>query len=211
MKNSTKITKSGRIFKTTLLDCESCEKEYEVVYLNKKKHDLCKKCYSKKWTKENYKLSLEASSRWKRKHKEQVNKINKKYRDHNIDKFKKIRLSNRKRNKEKIDEITKISKLKKPLKYKLLSKMGKAKRRSYGNEFNIKESDLLKKYNFQDGACVYCGSDLGINFHLDHIQPISRNGDNSLKNLQLLCPTCNLSKNNKTDEEYRKYISFMNC
>jgi 5-methylcytosine-specific restriction endonuclease McrA len=30
--------------------------------------------------------------------------------------------------------------------------------------------------------------------HVDHILPLALGGDNRRKNIQLLCPTCNLSK-----------------
>lgn len=39
---------------------------------------------------------------------------------------------------------------------------------------------------------------------LDHVIPISRGGMNIDDNVQLLCPTCNLSKGAKTMEEWRE-------
>ena len=40
--------------------------------------------------------------------------------------------------------------------------------------------------------------------HLEHKIPLSRDGTNLRENLDIACQVCNLRKNNKTEEEYRK-------
>lgn len=52
-------------------------------------------------------------------------------------------------------------------------------------------------YKRDKGCCVYCGSTH--NLQIDHIIPVSKGGATTLKNLQLLCQTCNLKKSNKID------------
>jgi 5-methylcytosine-specific restriction endonuclease McrA len=54
----------------------------------------------------------------------------------------------------------------------------------------------------QDYLCAACSIFLST-YHVDHIIPISRGGTNWVINLQILCPTCNMSKNNKTMDEWK--------
>jgi hypothetical protein len=55
----------------------------------------------------------------------------------------------------------------------------------------------------RDGhQCVYCGNCVGP-FHLDHVFPFSRGGSDTADNLAVSCQTCNLSKGDKTLEEWR--------
>ena len=44
-------------------------------------------------------------------------------------------------------------------------------------------------------CCIYCNSKE--NLTIDHITPLSRNGDNNMNNLVLSCKSCNSSKHNK--------------
>lgn len=57
--------------------------------------------------------------------------------------------------------------------------------------------DIVALYVFQKGKCVVCKVSLSNSYHVDHITPLSLNGSNDKGNLQLLCPSCNMSKSNK--------------
>lgn len=46
----------------------------------------------------------------------------------------------------------------------------------------------------QGGRCAYCREKLGREVHIDHVMPLALGGHNRRSNLQLTCPTCNLSK-----------------
>ena len=56
---------------------------------------------------------------------------------------------------------------------------------------------LLERFG---GKCAYCGAP---HEHWDHVVPISRGGEHSIRNLLPSCAPCNLSKGAKTIEEWR--------
>lgn len=59
--------------------------------------------------------------------------------------------------------------------------------------------DLLSTWT---GICPFCGKDAKPTF--DHIKPLTKGGIHSLHNLQLMCLSCNSSKNNRTMEEWQE-------
>lgn len=61
-------------------------------------------------------------------------------------------------------------------------------------EGSITKADVTWLFDLQRGTCPACKADLNDGYHVDHIQALSRGGSNARPNLQLLCPTCNLSK-----------------
>lgn len=55
----------------------------------------------------------------------------------------------------------------------------------------------------RDGdQCRYCGTTSGP-FHMDHVKPLSRGGDNDHENIVVACRDCNLSKSDKPLEDWR--------
>lgn len=57
-------------------------------------------------------------------------------------------------------------------------------------------SDIRKKVFVRDGKfCKHCESKE--NLSMDHIIPVSKGGENSLENLQVLCKSCNSRKGNR--------------
>jgi hypothetical protein len=66
----------------------------------------------------------------------------------------------------------------------------------------------------QGSRCAYCPKALtDRNFHLDHIQPLSKGGHHVYSNVQLTCRSCNLSKFTremwpKTDDLYEALTLF---
>ena len=61
-------------------------------------------------------------------------------------------------------------------------------------------------YGMQRGHCAGCGDTPRFDlFHVDHIQPQSRGGQDNIENLQLLCGHCNSSKQGKTMAEWNTW------
>ena len=51
--------------------------------------------------------------------------------------------------------------------------------------------------------CWWCGNVIKDDtYHLDHRIPLARGGSNGADNLVISCPTCNLTKNSKTPQEF---------
>jgi len=69
--------------------------------------------------------------------------------------------------------------------------------------FNYK--DVLAKYG-EHFPCALTGRPIDFykpeTYEYDHIQPVSRGGENTLSNLQILCPEANQAKGSLTDQEF---------
>ena len=63
---------------------------------------------------------------------------------------------------------------------------------------------IPKLLESQKWTCIVCQKDLRLGYHVDHIVPVSKGGQNVDDNVQLLCPKCNLSKGNKDFAEFLK-------
>lgn len=86
-------------------------------------------------------------------------------------------------------------------------KAAKAHRRSVGS---IEPGFVSRLMAMQQGKCACCS--VGIKhkpYHLDHIMPIAKGGDNAKGNLQLLCPPCNLQKNAKHPVDFMQSRGFL--
>ena len=69
--------------------------------------------------------------------------------------------------------------------------------------FSKREKELI--FNSQKGRCMYCGKKSTIHYlEMDHKTPHSKNGSDSLTNIQMLCSPCNKRKGNSKDSEFRK-------
>ncbi|MCL2745458.1 MAG: HNH endonuclease, partial [Planctomycetaceae bacterium] len=63
-------------------------------------------------------------------------------------------------------------------------------------------------YKEQNGKCNACGVEFEIrNLVIDHIQPSSKGGGDYYENYQLLCPSCNSIKGNRTMEYVRMKLA----
>lgn len=59
------------------------------------------------------------------------------------------------------------------------------------------KEDIRRIHTAQGGKCACCRDSLKNGKHLDHITPLILGGTNWPRNLQLLCPPCNLRKSAK--------------
>lgn len=122
--------------------------------------------------------------RYRDENKEKESARHKKYREANIGKVKSREVVWRSANKDKI-------------------RVKHANRRALianaGGKFSAGDvAEILIK---QKRRCASCKNKIS-KYHIDHINPISKGGDNSKWNIQILCVTCNLKKSAKTPEKW---------
>lgn len=84
------------------------------------------------------------------------------------------------------------------------------KRRSIksGNGGSYTSEDIKEIHDLQSGKCAYCKVLLD-KYHIDHIFPLYLGGSNDRSNLQLTCPTCNLSKGPKDPIVYAQSLGML--
>ncbi len=68
--------------------------------------------------------------------------------------------------------------------------------------------DVMEIFKMQKRRCAYCRDKLSA-FQVDHIQPLSRGGDNGRQNLQLLCAECNLRKHGSDPIVYAQSLGML--
>ena len=62
-------------------------------------------------------------------------------------------------------------------------------------------------YDKCGGHCAYCGCKITMKqMQVDHVQPISINGDDSLDNMLPACRSCNYYKGAELLETFRRYV-----
>lgn len=70
-------------------------------------------------------------------------------------------------------------------------------------------ADLKRIYETQRGKCACCSRPLKGGWHADHIMPLVRGGTNERRNIQILCPPCNLEKHAKDPIDFMRSKGFL--
>lgn len=150
----------------------------------------CKDCAKhavKVWKDQNRKHANESARLWQRKNADKRKEIAKRYANNLPEGVRAARLREwRNANPEK-------------------NRAALAKRRSQKKNSNehYTDVDVKNRLRWQQYKCACCKTDVSQSYHVDHIIPLAAGGTNDKLNIQILCPSCNLTKNAKDP------ISFM--
>lgn len=68
----------------------------------------------------------------------------------------------------------------------------RARKRAAGGSFTLTQIDSI--FLKQKGRCTACLASIKSKYEIDHVVPLAKGGDNSIQNIQLLCPKCNRDK-----------------
>lgn len=168
---------------------------------------MCKECASqsnKLWMKENEQRRKAAEKKYKAENIDHIREKKRAYRHANPEK---TREGNRRRALRIIDHIrARAIQWQKDNPDKVRAREGRrrARKNAAGGKFTA--SDLKSLFDMQSGKCAYCFVKLGKNYHADHIVPIAKGGTSWPDNIQLCCPTCNISKGAKDPFDFARYI-----
>lgn len=76
----------------------------------------------------------------------------------------------------------------------------------YGATGDHSFNDVLLQYQAQQGKCYYCEINVGDDYHVDHVVPLTRGGSNGPENIVIACPSCNCSKGNRLPFEWTERV-----
>jgi 5-methylcytosine-specific restriction endonuclease McrA len=203
--------------------CPMCNIDFEKIHFNQKYCGSVCKRKAVIATKKKYKSSEKgkiSEEKWIKSEKRKENE--KVYRQNPIAKKKAVirnirclknspELQEKKRTKslefgrsEKGREINNISvsKYRKTEKGKATSKKQKYMRRALGE---ITQETIMRIQ--KENNCYYCGKECKEDKTIDHKIPVKKGGTNHENNLVVACRSCNCSKHDKTEEEYKRWRS----
>lgn len=156
----------------------------------------------KKWREENREQHRTRARKYAAANKERMNETSRRWVRENSALVCARSIEWRKANRERVREAAKALRLADPEKFRTVVRNRRAKMQVSGEHT---AADIAKLWEAQAARCNGCGCDLNESgYHVDHVEPIAKGGSNGPENLQLLCPTCNLSKGTKSMSEWRK-------
>ena len=169
--------------------CIRCGKPHE------EKTAKCEACKIKhrQWYKRTILLRRAHSIEYRREHREKMNEYDKKYRlIHREEILARKRMQTKEWKQLHPDQVR--------------IQIHNRRARKLGNMGSYTKTQLKELFEKQEGRCYYCSKLLYSSFknwpHIDHVTPLIRGGSNDISNIVYACADCNLTKNNKTREEF---------
>lgn len=102
---------------------------------------------------------------------------------------------------ERLRKLDYFHRVKRTERYLCRKHIEDSKRRKYGNYIKLLTPETIKFFLvLENNTCPACGKEFSERFKytIDHVIPLSKGGDHSLGNIQLLCNHCNCVKHTKS-------------
>ncbi len=197
--------------------CTKCGTErslndYPVAHRNLDGHrNECKPCvsaYNKEYKRANRERLAAQDRAWREANKEHLSKKKRRWYAENNDLTRARTQAYKKQHPEQVAEWNRRARERHWLKRQLDEVNRRAAKKAGEAPFDPTDDQetFWRMYEDQDGLCAYCEVPLFLMLHFDHMIPLSRGGTHDWVNLALTCPTCNLSKGNKTPEEFMAWL-----
>lgn len=210
--------------------CVICSIESRINWTNKNRDIVNKRQNQKRL--ENREEVRKKEREWYHKNKDKIVSVKTKWRDNNKDLLKKNRIKRYWENPEKYREIqrqyksenkntvdaynskyyqenvekektrVKLWQKENPETIKIINKNRRARKKNAEGKYTLADIKRIRKD--QKDKCGYCEELLGSIVHIDHIIPLSNGGTNWPRNIQILCPTCNMRKKAKDPIDFAR-------
>lgn len=159
--------------------------------------NVCDQCHKEKVSTPGWKESWrEYHSKWYSENKESVIKRTREYKKKNSNKVKAQSKALYESNKEQRIKQIQEWRDKNPEKIKIYTAKKNNNRRA-ASSGKISQERVAFLLEAQRGKCANCKEKLMGRYHVDHIRPLSRGGENADSNIEILCPSCNQRKHAK--------------
>ena len=212
LKHQDRYLKEKKIYREENKD-KLNKQSMELYYKNRDRYNISKKIYREKHKDKFSKLSKQ----YYIDNKERIVKQKKEFYENNKERMNLISKNNYIKNRKYYNESSKKYRKDNPLRCSRLKKEwsqtidGKLSKKTNNHKRNSKirttndKTITIKSLNNlleeQNNKCKYCNIDLDFNVkfqvHLDHIVPIAKGGQHSIKNVVFSCKRCNLKKSDK--------------
>lgn len=183
--------------KNNLEKVKKTRRKYKINYPEKVKISI------KKWKNENSEHTKEYNKKWTIKNAEHIKIYSKNYRIKNAEKIHEYRRKYYLDNPEKVKNWAKNNPDKRRESHRKWHKNNPDKSREKSLKrrgYDAPENGIIKKVINENVLkygiirCEKCKEPCPDNFHIDHINPLSKGGSSNYNNLQILCAKCNREK-----------------